>query len=480
MIGRQSRRRFLKNTAVAAGAFAGVRLFGAPNILADAKPNSKLGIAVVGTGGQGTGAHVPPASRERLIALVDADDKKLDGALKKAAESNKDLKTDEVKRFNDYRKMFDEVGKDIDGIIVATPNHHHCLPALMAMKLGKGAYVEKPMCWSVQEARMMAEWSKKYKVATQMGNQGHCGEHYRLLCEYVAANSVGPIKEVHCWSDRSNGGVGPRPPTKPVPSGFHWDEWIGPAPFREYHADLHPHEWHGWYDFGDGSIGNMGCHVMDGAVWALNLKYPTSMEIEEIGGGSEERYPTGCRIRYDFPARGEMPAVKLYWYDGKRKGLKSVEKGDAEDNVAKGSQNLPPLHLELEKKYGKEGYAGFGQSNGSLYVGEKGLMFTGCYGSPFRVVPEELHKQIAVPPKTVVRVKGGPHGDYFNGIRTGTLPCSNFEVASALTEIVVLGCLATRAGLGKKLEYDGPNMKFTNAPEFTKFLSRENRKGWEA
>ena len=477
---RQSRREFLKKATVAAGAVAAVKVFGAPNVLADAKPNSKLGIAVVGTGGQGTGAHVPPAARERLIALVDADDKKLAAALKKAEETEPNLKTSSVKTFNDYRKMFDAVGKDIDAILVATPNHHHCLPALLAMKLGKGAYVEKPMAYTVQEARTMAEWSKKYKVATQMGNQGHSAEHYRRLCEYVWAGTIGKIAEVHCWSDRSNGGAGGRPPSKPVSAGFHWDEWIGPAPFREFHEGLHPHEWHGWYEFGDGSIGNMGCHVMDGAVWALKLQYPASIQVEEMGGGSEERYPTGCRIRYDFPAREDMAPVKVYWYDGKRKGIKSAEKGEFEDSVAKGAQNLPPLHLELEKKHGKANYAGFGQSNGTLYVGEKGILFTGTYGSPFRMVPEELHKATPVPPTKLPRLKGGHHGDFFSGVRGGQLPCSNFEVAAVLTEIVVLGCLATRAGLGKKLEYDGPNLKFTNAPEFTKFLARENRKGWEA
>jgi predicted dehydrogenase len=348
------------------------------------------------------------------------------------------------------------------------------------MKLGKGAYVEKPLCWSVREARQLAEWSKKYKVATQMGNQGHCGDAIRTLCEYVAADAVGPIREVHCWSDRSNGGSGGRPPAKPVPAGMNWDAWIGPAPFRDYHDGLHPHEWHGWYDFGDGSIGNMACHVMDAAVWALQLKHPASIEVEDMGGGSEERYPTGCRIRYDFPARGAMPPVKLYWYDGRRKGLKSVEAGATADSVGKGSQNLPPLHLELEQKHGKAGYGGFGSGNGALYVGEKGTLFTGTYSGPFHVVPKELEAKLPAPPKTLPRVKGGPHADFFNGIRTGQAPCSNFEVAAVLTEIVLLGCLATRVGPGRKLEYDGPGMKFPSAPELDKYLGRENRKGWEA
>ena len=153
--------------------------------------------------------------------------------------------------------MFDKLHKQIDAVFVATPNHHHALPSMIAMQLGKGVYCEKPLCHDMAEARKLREMSHKYKVATQMGNQGHCDEGYRRLCEYVWAGVIGKITETHCWCDRSNGGVGPRPPTQPVPAGMHWDEWIGPAPYRDFHADLHPHEWHGWYDFGNGSLGNM-------------------------------------------------------------------------------------------------------------------------------------------------------------------------------------------------------------------------------
>ena len=144
------------------------------------------------------------------------------------------------------------------------------------------------------------------KVATQMGNQGHCEEGYRRLCEYIWAGAIGKITETHSWTNRANGGEGPRPPTLPIPAGLHWDEWIGPAPYRNYHSDLHPHEWHGWYDFGNGSIGNMGCHVLDGVYWALKIEHPSSIEVEQMRGGSDERYPTGSRVRWDVPARGNL------------------------------------------------------------------------------------------------------------------------------------------------------------------------------
>ncbi|MCX7049253.1 MAG: Gfo/Idh/MocA family oxidoreductase, partial [Candidatus Sumerlaeota bacterium] len=388
----ENRRDFLKKVAIGAGAAAGAGLLGAPNILAQkatpkpktSKPKTseskttetatsssassgpKLRIAVIGCGGQGTGAHVPPAAREQLVALVDTDEKNLEKALKRAKDSNSNLDTSKVQTFNDYRKMFDKVGKEIDAVLIATPNHHHCLPALMAMQLGKAAYVEKPMAYCIQEARTMAEYSRKYKVATQMGNQGHSNEGYRRLCEYIWAGAIGKVTEVFCWTNRANGGVGDRPPALPVPPGMHWDEWIGPAPFREYHKDLHPHEWHGWHDFGNGSLGNMACHVMDGAHWALKLGHPTSIEVEEMNGGTKERYPIGARIRWDFPARGDMPPVKVYWFDGKRPGNKSTEEGDTQGSVGSSAMNRPPLLAELMKKYNRK----FSES-GSLYVGDK-------------------------------------------------------------------------------------------------------------
>ena len=330
------------------------------------------------------------------------------------------------------------------------------------------------MAYNITEARLMAEFSRKYKVATQMGNQGHCGEGYRRLCEYIWNGAIGNVTEVYSWCDRANGGVGPRPAIEPVPAGMHWEEWIGPAPFRDYHADLHPHEWHGWHDFGDGSLGNMGCHVLDGPHWALKLGHPTAIEAEELFGGTNERYPVGVRLRWDYPARGDMPPVKVFWYDGKRLDARAVAEATALGKKANGPANRPPLVVELEKKYGRT----FG-GNGSLYVGDKGMMVTGTYGEGVRLIPEEKQKAYPLPPKLLPRVAGGPHGDFFRACRGGDPACSNFETASRLTEMILLGCLAIKAGTGKKVEWDGDKMCCTNLPDINQYLQRTNRDGWK-
>ena len=454
-----SRRSLLKRTAALAGAAVGSRVFGPPLIWSGEAPNSKLGCAVIGCGGRGMTSHLPEAVKERLVALVDVDEKQFAKCTKFIESKFKALKLPSFKTYTDYRKMFDECGKDIDAVFVATPNHHHALPAMIAMKLGKGAYVEKPMCHTIQEARAMAKMAEETKAPTQMGNQGHCAEGYRRFCEYIWAGAIGNVTEVHCWSDRANGGTGPRPPKLPVPEGMHWDEWIGPAPYRDFHKDLHPHEWHNWYDFGNGSLGNMACHVMDGAVWALKLQWPTSVTLEMVLGGTDEYYPIGDRICYDFPARGDMPPVKVYWWDGRRPN--------------KGGQNRPPIAEELEKKYERK----FG-GNGTIYIGDKGVMQTGCYGEGARILPEEKHKAFPAPPQTLPRNKGS-FNDFLGACRSGKpTTASKFEVAVLLTEIVLLGNLAQKAGVGKKVEWDGPNMKCTNIPEVNKIVEIPSRKGW--
>jgi predicted dehydrogenase len=490
---RFTRREIFRKTAALAGAAAASRLWSGPAILASRSPNSKLGTVVIGCGGRGASSHLPEAAKERLVAVVDVDDGKCAKSLKFVADNAAKFKIENfdpsgVKTYFDYRKMFDEMPKDIDAVFVATPNHHHALPAMIAMTLGKGVYVEKPMCHSVEEARRMTEMSKKYKVPTQMGNQGHCGEGYRRLCEYIWAGAIGKITEVHCWSDRANGGVGPRPPTLPAPAGMHWQEWIGPSAYRDFHKDLHPHEWHGWYDFGNGSLGNMACHVMDGAVWALKLKWPTAIEAEQVLGGTDERYPTGDRLRYDFPARGDLPAVKVYWWDGKRPGAKDAGGAGAdapppgetlppgstpEKTISKSAQNRPTMVADLEKKHNRN----LG-GNGTIYIGEKGIMYSGTYGDGVSFLPAELKDKVPVPDKTIPRVKGS-FQEFMDACRAGKpTTCSDFEVASVLTEVVLLGNLAQKAGVGKKVEWDGPNMKCTNLPELNKLVKLEYRKGW--
>ncbi|MCX7008501.1 MAG: Gfo/Idh/MocA family oxidoreductase [Kiritimatiellaeota bacterium] len=466
---KQSRRSFLKTAAAGTGMLAATRVFGAPAILSTRSPGAQLRTAVIGCGGRGVSAHVAPAAAERLVALVDADEKGLAKALKKAGAKSG------IRTFNDYRKLFDVMGKELDAVFIATPNFHHALPAMLAMQRGIGVYVEKPLTYTIAEARALAAAAKQFKVATQMGNQGHSGESYRRLCEYIWAGAIGNVTEVHHWCNRSNGGVGGRLPTLPVPAGMHWEEWIGPAPFRDYHKDLHPHEWHTWHDFGNGSLGNMACHIMDGAFWALKIEHPTSIEVEEMAGGSAERYPTGTRIRWDVPARGAMPPVKIYWWDGKRAGIKhaGTDAEDTPDSVSKNARNRPPLVEKLEKEYGRD----FG-GNGTFYIGDKGIMYTGCYGEGVRIIPEEKHKAFPMPAASIPRIKGSHQGDFLRACRGGPPACAAFDYSARLTEFAHLGCLAIKAGLGKKIEWDGTQC--TNLPDINRLLARQNRPGWQA
>ena len=490
---RPSRRRVLASSAAALTAAGLLRT---PHVWgADEKPapkiakTDKLRIAVIGCGGQGRGAHIPAAMRENLVAIVDPDpacqDKALAAGKGKAALVNPNFDPAKVRRFADYRKLFDAMGKDLDGVLIATPNHHHALPAMIAMQLGIGAYVEKPLCYSIAEGRRLAELSVKHKVATQMGNQGHSGEGYRRLCEYIWAGAIGNVTEVYCWSDRANGGTGPRPPKADPPKGMDWDAWIGPAPYRDFHEKLHPHTWHTYHDFGGGSLGNMGAHVMDGAHWALKLGHPTSVEVEDMVGGTDERFPMGVRLRWDFAAREGMPPVKVWWFDGKARsaGAKPGEdapkvdaaSGAIDDTVDLKARNLPPIVKELQEKYNTKL-----DSNGTVFVGDKGIMVSGTYGGGVRMLPDEAQKKFPPPAKTIERVSGGHHGNYYNAIRTGTKACSNFETASKLTEILILGGIAMRVGKGKRLEWNGDKAEFANSPEATRMVGRESRKGWEA
>ena len=472
-----NRRSFLKRAALAGGALSAAHLFPHPAVLRAANSDGKLNCVVIGCGGRGQ-THLGSVKGENLLAVVDADEKRLAAA--QATRSGV-----KVEGFTDYRKMFDKLGKRIDAVFVATTNNHHALAAMIAMQLGKGVYVEKPLCHDIAEARKLAAMAVQYKVPTQMGNQGHCGEGYRRLCEFVWAGVIGNITETHSWTNRSNGGRGPRPKTEPVPAGMHWDEWIGPAPYRDFHADLHPHEWHGWYDFGNGSLGNMACHVLDGVYWALKLEHPVSFEAQEVFGGTEERCPTGTTIRWDFPARGEMPAVKAYWYDGRRgkddpgdghKEPAGSRKAKGAKSATNSPRNLPPLLLELQKKYPEEKF----DSSGSLYVGEKGILYTGCYGDNMHVLPKAKMEEITPPPKSLPRPKNS-FADFLRACREGKNDtAAGFDYSARLTEFTLLGNLAQHAGQGNKVQWDGPGMKVTNLTELNQFIRRQYRQGWHA
>ena len=475
MSSRQSRRSFLKRASLTAGAAYAAALLPGPRAFGANGKGQKLNCAVIGCGGRGFSAHIPAVSKENIVAIVDADDANIKKV--RAWAAKKQIDADRIQTFTDYRTMFDKIAKSIDAVFIATPNHHHPLPAMIAMQLGKGVYLEKPMAHTVAECRTLAAMAAKYKVATQMGNQGHCEEGYRKLCEYIWSGAIGNVTETHSWTDRANGGIGPRPPTIAAPATLHWDQWIGPSPYRDYHVDLHPHQWHGWFDFGNGSLGNTGCHILDGVFWALKLDHPDRIEAEQIYGGGDDRYPTGTRIRWDFPARGELPAVKAYWYDGR---IGDGDTGDSNIGSPKGTrgpQFLPPLVAELKKKYPTEKKFG---SNGTLYVGDKGILYTGTYGEDLRFVPAAHKSEVPDPPKTLPR-PAKSFADLIAAVKEGrTGTAAGFDYSSRLTEFVLLGNLAQYAGMNKPVEWDGQNMTVKNLPELNQWVKREYRSGWSA
>src|ERR1043166_2160800 len=411
-----NRRSFLHRTAIATGALSAASALPFPNILRAADVGKRLRIAQIGCGGRGLGAHIGwilEQGTDDLVAIADPDEKK-HADVKRALQRRK-LDISKLEVFTDYRKLFDKVGKSIDVVFVATTNHHHAPASMLAMNLGKAVYCEKPLTHDIAEARKLREMARKSKAPTQMGNQGHCEEGYHRLCEFIWAGVVGNITETHSWTDRANGGQGPRPPAEKAPATMHWDEWIGPAPYRDFHADLHPHEWHGWYDFGNGSLGNMGCHVLDGLFWALKVEHPESVELEEVRGGSDERYPLGSRVRWDIPARGNMPAFKAYWYEGFNQDAKLHPTG--KNNAAKGDErNFPKLLKELQKQYPDEVMDE--PDSGTLYVGEKGVLYTATYGGKMHVVPMEKMEKLTQPPKTLPRPKS-IMTDFLNAVREG-------------------------------------------------------------
>lgn len=409
---------------------------------------------------------------QNLIALVDPDEKQIASALALLKKVNPAAAKPRI--FSDYRRMFDAIGKDVDAVFIATPNHHHALPALMALDRGINVYCEKPLCHDISEARRLRESAARHpKVATQSGIQGHCEEGYRNLYDYIHAGVVGNITETHSWTNRSNGGEGPRPPALPVPRGLDWESWIGPALFRNYHSELHPHDWHGWHDFGNGSIGNMACHVLDGVFWSLDAGHPASVEVEEMRGGSEERYPTGCRIRWDVPARGTMPALKVYWHEGLNSTTGAKPSGVMKD-VQGDARNLPPLLRELMKKYPDEEF----DSSGTLYVGEKGILYTGTYGDRMRRLPTEKIILMPKPPMLLPRTKD-VFTDFLSACQEGRADtAAPFEYGARLTEFVLTGNLAQIAGAGRKVLWDGPNMKVTSPVELNEWVQRPYRAGW--
>lgn len=450
------RRQFLSRAGMAAATLPMVRAMGdfGPGGVRKGRivgPNEKIRVAAVGCGGKGS-TDIAGVGGESIVALCDVD----------YARAQKTFaKYPQAKRYRDFRQMLTDMDKEIDAVIVSTPDHMHFPPALMAIEMGKHVYVQKPLTHTVAEARALTLAARRHEVVTQMGNQGHANEGTRLVREWVQAGAIGTVREVHVWTNRPiwpQGGVRPPGAVTP-PDTMDWNLWLGVAPDRAFVPDVYaPFKWRGWWDFGCGALGDMACHIMDASYWALDLKHPVAFEAEQ-GGMTDEMAPDWSIVRYEFPARGSMPPVKMTWFDGIRDG-KPV---------------LPPRPRDLED--GREMPKG-----GQIIIGDKGtLMDTTDYGAGPRLVPESRMKdflQNERPEKTIPRAPNNcPYAEWVAAIR-GQLPYgkpgSNFDYSGPLTETVLIGNLAIRTG--RKIRWDAEKLECVGDPEATRLVSKLYRK----
>jgi predicted dehydrogenase len=447
-----TRRKFLGVSAAATAAFTIVprHVLGGPGYVS---PSDKLNIACVGVNGKGY-SDVAGVATDNIVALCDVDDELMASTLRQSKSENLPhaAMLERAAKYRDFRKML-ETEKNIDAITVSTPDHTHAIIALTAMRMGKHAFVQKPLTCTVQEARAMASVAKEMKVVTQMGNQGHASEDARLINEWIWDGAIGEVDEVHCWTNRPIWPQGvPRPVETPaLPSTLDWDLWLGPAPFRPYHPAYAPFNWRGWWDFGTGALGDMGAHIIDHPFWALNLGLPETVQASSTPL-SDETYPVASTVHYRFPARGKMPAVRMTWYDG---GL------------------LPnrPAELEEGRRMGNE-------MGGVIFVGKKGKLMCGCLGESPRLIPESSMQAYKKPVKTIPR-SPGVYEEWIAAIKTGGTTMSNFDYAAKLTETMLLGNIALRmADKNIALKYDHKKMAFLNLPEADQYLTREYREGW--
>jgi predicted dehydrogenase len=409
-------------------------------------PSEKLTTAHIGVSGQGGGvlAEIGGFSEVQVVGLCDADEGRLRGAAEKYPMAQ---------QHRDWRKMLDSQ-KDIDAVVIATPDHHHAPAALTAMLQGKHAYVEKPLAHTIQEARLMGEVAKRMKVVTQMGNGGHSGDGLRRWKEYYDAGAIGVAKEVHVWSDRPGNWWGtqgtPRPTDlPPVPATLDWDLWIGPAPMRPYHPSYHPMQWRGYWDFGCGALGDMAVHNADPAYYVLGLGAPDWVEAE-TGESNNETFPTWSIVTWHFAAAGNRPEVTMKWYDG-----------------GKRPEHVP--FIDPNQNLG---------DNGLIIVGDKAAMYGGSHASPPRLSPNETHASTPVPARTILR-SPGHRIEWVRAALAGKPEdsMSGFWYSAPFTESLLTGLLAVR--FQKRIEWDAAAMKATNCPEADPVIRKAYREGWK-
>ena len=441
-----TRRSFLKTSSIASAALSFPAVLRSQPAAAPQSPNNRLNVACVGVGGRGRAA-IEGLKGENFVAFTDVDETR---AAKTFAEYP------DVPRFSDYRRMFEQLGNQIDAVSISTPDHMHYPIAVAALQLGKHVFVEKPLTHTVAEARALAQLAREKNVATQMGNQGHASEGIRRLKEWFDAGVLGEVREVHCWTDRPGktwpqGGLKAPDHSKfipVVPPKLDWDSWLGVAAMRPYDPAYVPFNWRAYWDFGTGAMGDMGCHLLDGVHWILQLDGPS--EIHAVSGlQTELAGPSSAFLTFYFPQRGALPPLTLYWYEG---GL------------------MPPLPADIGTRPLPD--------NGTLVIGSKATALATLYYESVRILPETKMQELAptLPPKTIPRIEGGHFAEWIRACKGGAPAGSNFEIAARLTELCLLSNVAVRAR--RPIQWDAAAMKVTNLPEANRFLTKTYRPGF--
>lgn len=479
MRSKSSRREFLKVTAVAGVGFwvaGGVSRADNPP-----GPNERLNIAIIGAGGRGAGNWGAVAGTENIVAICDVDEQRAANCFNRFPRAQ---------RFQDYRQMFDRV-RNIDAVMVSTPDHHHFHPSLQAIRLGKHVYCEKPLTHSVWEARMLKEAASQYRVATQMGNQGTATNGFRQGVEIIRSGVLGSIREVHVWTNRPiwPQGIGRPNRTDEVPPHLNWDLWLGPAPERPYVTNAyHPFNWRGWWDFGTGAIGDMACHTMNLPFMALQLGAPLTVEAELTGNNPQatlnETAPVGCIVTYTFAmtnvCRGPRSAPAGDGGGNRGRDASNGQPGAAAQPPAAQppaqeritlkwyERNRPPAELLQGEQVG---------GSGCLIVGSRGTYYTRSdYGDGYVLLPRAQFQGYRPPDPTLPR-SPGHHAEWLRACKGGPPAMSNFDYASALTEMALLGNVAIR--VGRRINWDSAQLRATGLPAADQYIRRQYRRGWE-
>lgn len=461
-----SRRAFLAATTTAAvvTVSAANRVNAAEVVPGKKSPNEKLNVAAIGTGGKG-GSDTNGCKDENIIAVCDVDWDRAERTLQSPHFKGRDYV-----KYTDYRNMLDDLGEKIDAVTITTPDHTHAPAAYMAMKMGIHCYVQKPLTHTVAEARLLKNVAEEMDVVTQMGNQGHSGNGVREVTEMLRSNAIGQVREAHVWTHRPvwrNQGLDQQLPPMRTPENMDWDRWIGAAQWRPYNRELAPHDWRAWRDFGGGALGDMACHIMDPVYMSLDLVKATEFTVEliDVEGANDETFPNMSTVKYSFPARGDLAAIDVYWYDGYIND--PVQRREENQNKPKRPKDIPGADV-----------MGDGNRNGSLLVGDDAYITMGEYGGNPRLLPDAKMADYKRPDPWLPRVPDENHyRDWLDAIHNGTKSGSDFSYAGPFTEMVNFGNLVVKSG--KKLKWDNVKGVVKNVKNPEEIVSKEYRKGWE-